>query len=328
MSAPELAVENGRFGVRRLARLEGLRDYGIVFSFIALFVTLSLSSNVFFTHQNLINILDQWSATTIIAVGGTLVFIAGGFDLSVGSIYAVSGVVAALSAPHVGTWGAVLLGFAAGLGCGIVNGVLATVGRINAFIATLATSIMIAGLALVLTHGNLITVLKPVSFTTLGRGKFAGVPYSVWTLLIFSVACAFLLARTTFGRMIYASGGNPEAARLSGIRVNLVRASMFAISGLSAGIAGVIVTSRVATGQADSGGLQIALDAVAGIVIGGTSIMGGAGAVWRTVLGVLMLAMIGNGFNLLNVESTYQRIFEGAIILFAVGVDAWSRRST
>lgn len=111
------------------------------------------------------------------------------------------------------------------------------------------------------------------------------------------------------------------------MRVNLVKASTFALSGTAAGIAGVIVASRVATGQADSGGLGIALDAVAGIVIGGTSILGGAGAVWRTVLGVLLLAMIGNGFNLLNVNSTYQRIFQGAIILFAVGVDAWSRRS-
>jgi len=327
MSAPEVAIDRGRFGFRRLARLEGLRDYGIVFSFVALFVTLSIASNVFFSKQNLINILDQWSSTTIIAVGGTLVFIAGGFDLSVGSIYAVAGVVAALSVPHVGTWGAVLLGFGSGLLCGIVNGLLTTVGRINAFIATLATSIMIAGIALVLTHGNLISVLTPASFTTLGRGTFLTVPYSVWTLLIFAVVCGFMLARTTLGRMIYASGGNPEAARLSGVRVGVVRATTFALSGLAAGIAGVIVTSRVATGQADSGGLQIALDAVAGIVIGGTSIMGGAGAVWRTVLGVMMLAMIGNGFNLLNVDSTYQRIFEGAIILFAVGVDAWSRRS-
>jgi ribose transport system permease protein len=327
-ATPDAALETGRFGLGRLTRLSGVRDYGIVFSFVALFITLSFASNVFFTHENLLNILDQWSATAIIAVGGTLVFIAGGFDLSVGSIYAVAGVVASLTAPHIGAWGAILLGVGMGLGCGVVNGILTTVGRINPFIATLATSIIIAGIALVLTSGNLITVLTPVSFTTLGRGHFAGVKYSVWTLLAFTLVCGFLLARTTFGRMMYASGGNPEAARLSGIRVNLVRASTFAISGTAAGIAGVIVTSRVATGQADSGGLGIALDAVAGIVIGGTSIMGGAGAVWRTILGVLLLAMIGNGFNLLNVNSTYQRIFQGAIILFAVGVDAWSRRSS
>jgi ribose transport system permease protein len=146
-------------------------------------------------------------------------------------------------------------------------------------------------------------------------------------LAIFTFVVWFFLKFTRFGRRVYAVGGNPEAARLSGIRVNFVRASTFAISGAAAGLAGVIVTSRVATGQADSGGLNIALDAIAGIVIGGTSIAGGAGAIWRTVLGVLLLAMIGNGFNLLNVDSTYQRIFQGAIILFAVGIDAWSRRS-
>lgn len=315
-------------GLGRLTRLSGLRDYGIVFSFVALFIVLSVASNVFFTRENLLNILDQWAATAIIAVGGTLVFIAGGFDLSVGSIFAVAGVVAALTAGHIGAWGAILLGVGMGLGCGVVNGILTTIGRINAFIATLATSIMIAGIALVLTSGNLITVLSPVSFTILGRDDFVTVKYSVWTFLAFALACGFVLSRTTFGRMMYAAGGNAEAARLSGIRVNLVRASTFAISGLAAGIAGVIQTSRVATGQADAGGLQLALDAVAGIVIGGTSILGGAGAVWRTVLGVLMLAMIENGFNLLNITSTYQRIFEGAIILLAVGVDAWSRRSS
>ncbi len=318
----------GRFDLRRLSGLTVLRDYGIVFSFVTLFVTLSLASPVFFSRINLFNILDQWSATLIIAVAGTLVFIAGGFDLSVGSIYAVSGVVAAMTAPHIGAWGGILLGVGMGMGCGVVNGILTTVGRINAFIATLATSIMIAGIALVLTGGSLISVLSPPSFTILGRGNFITVKYSVWTFVAFALVCGYLLSRTTLGRAIYASGGNQEAARLSGVRVGLVRGITFAISGTAAGIAGVIVTSRVATGQADSGGLQIALDAVAGIVIGGTSILGGAGAVWRTVLGVLLLAMIGNGFNLLNVNSTYQRIFQGAIILFAVGIDAWSRRQS
>jgi ribose transport system permease protein len=328
MSTVGDAAPGRRFDVRRLSGLAVLRDYGIVFSFVALFMTLSFASPVFFSRINLLNILDQWSATLIIAVAGTLVFIAGGFDLSVGSIYAVSGVVAAMTAPHIGAWGSILLGVGMGLGCGIVNGILTTVGRINAFIATLATSIMIAGIALVLTGGSLISVLSPPSFTILGRGNFITAKYSVWTFLAFALVCGYLLSRTTLGRAIYASGGNQEAARLSGVRVGLVRGITFAISGTAAGIAGVIVTSRVATGQADSGGLQIALDAVAGIVIGGTSILGGAGAVWRTVLGVLLLAMIGNGFNLLNVNSTYQRIFQGAIILFAVGIDAWSRRQS
>ena len=129
---------------------------------------------------------------------------------------------------------------------------------------------MIGGFALVLTGGNLISVLDNGHFTVLGRSDFETIKYSVWTLLAFTLLCGYLLSRTTYGRRVYASGGNPEAARLSGVRVNLVKASTFALSGTAAGIAGVIVSSRVATGQADSGGLGIALDAVAGIVIGGT----------------------------------------------------------
>jgi ribose transport system permease protein len=314
--------------LRHFARLSFLRDYGIVFSFIALFVVLAIASGPFATRQNLENILDQWSSTTIIAVGMTFVIIAGGFDLSVGSIFAVSGVVAALTATHIGAWPSLLLGVAVGLGCGIVNGVVTTVGRVNPFITTLATSIMFAGVALILTNGNLVSVISPESFTTLGRGKFITVPYTVWLLLAWIIACGILLSRSTFGRAVYATGGNAEAARLSGINIGFVRAATFAISGTAAGIGGVISTSRVGTGEATSGGLQVALDAVAGIVIGGTSIAGGTGAIWRTVLGVLMLAMIGNGFNLLNINSTYQQIIEGAIILLAVGIDAWSRRSS
>jgi ribose transport system permease protein len=127
---------------------------------------------------------------------------------------------------------------------------------------------------------------------------------------------------------MYASGGNPEAARLSGIHVGVIRASCFAISGFSAGVAGILLVSRTATGQANAGGLDLAVLAVAGVVIGGTSILGGEGAVWRTILGVLLLALIGNGFNLLSIDPTYQDIIRGAIIATAVGIDAWARRSS
>jgi ribose transport system permease protein len=312
----------------RVIGLEALRDYGIVFSFVGLFITLSFTSDFFFTRQNLVNIGTQWSPTLILAIGFTLVLIGGGFDLSGGSTFAAAGVVAALLAPKIGTAGAILAGIGFGLGIGVVNGILVTIGRINAFIATLATSIMISGLALHLTGGSLIVVQEPTSFTVLGRGDFMTVPYSVWTFLAFTFACGFLLSRTIFGRSLYAVGGSPEAARLVGIRVGLARAATFVISGTGAAIGGIILTSRVATGQATSGGLDIVFDAFTGIVIGGTSITGGAGAVWRTVLGVMMIAMIGNGFNLLNVDAVYQRLFQGAIILLAVGIDAWSRRST
>ena len=261
---------------------------------------------MFFSRVNLLNILDQWSATLIIAVAGTLVLIAGGFDLSVGSIYAFSGVIAALTVGHIGAWGAILLGVAAGLGCGVVNGIIATWGRINPFIATLATSIMIGGFALVLTGGNLISVLDNGHFTVLGRSDFETIKYSVWTLLAFTLLCGYLLSRTTYGRRVYASGGNPEAARLSGVRVNLVKASTFALSGTAGRYRR---RDRLFARRDRPGRLRRARNCTrrgCRIVIGGTSILGGAGAIWRTVLGVLLLAMIGNGFNLLNVNSTYQ----------------------
>jgi ribose transport system permease protein len=311
-------------GVVSLLALGRLRDYGIVISFVTLFIVLSIWSDVFLTERNLLNILDQWSTVGIIACAGTLVIIAGGFDLSVGAIAALSGVVAAkianAASPEVG----LLTGIAVGIGMGVANGALTTVGRINPFITTLATSIVFRGAAIAITGGLLILV-EDESYSTLGRGGFLGVKYSIWCFAGVVVVTGVLLSRTTFGRYVYAAGGNAEAARLSGVRVNTVRAATFVISGCAAGLGGVIASSRVSTGQADAT-LGIELEAIAAIVIGGTSILGGAGAIWRTVLGVLLLAMIGNGFNLLHVNPTYQRIFQGLIILAAVAVDAWSRR--
>ena len=308
-------------------RLSTLRDYGIVFAFIALFVTLSFASDVFFSQQNFMNILDQWSAVGIIAVGSTLVFIAGGFDLSIAAVYAFAGIIAAKAANSYGIAPGFVLGAMAGLGVGVCNGLIVTVGRINPFMATLASSLMVRGLALAVSGGFLIRVADEKNFDLLGRGKFLDAKYSVYLFAGVILLSALLLHRTIFGRYCYAAGGNAEAARLSGVRVNLVRATTYAISGLCAGIGGVIVASRVNTGQADAG-VGLEFDAIAAVVIGGTSILGGAGAIWRTVLGVLMLAMIQNGFNLLNVDAVYQRIIYGAIIIGAVGIDAWSRRST
>jgi ribose transport system permease protein len=290
-------------------------------------VTLSFASDVFLKQQNFMNILDQWSAIGIIAVGSTLVFIAGGFDLSISAVYALAGIIAAKAANSLGVPVGLFLGCLIGLGVGIVNGAIVTVGRINPFMATLASSLMIRGLALAVSGGFLVRVADEKGFDVIGRGEFLGAKYSVYLFAGVILVAALLLHRTTFGRYMYASGGNAEAARLSGVRVNLVRASTYAFSGLCAGIGGMIVASRVNTGQADAG-IGLEFDAIAAVVIGGTSILGGAGAIWRTVLGVLMLAMIQNGFNLLNVQAVYQRIIYGAIIIGAVGIDAWSRRST
>lgn len=305
--------------------LTALRDYGIVFAFLALFITLSFGSDVFLTKQNMLNILFQAAPIGIMAAGGTLVFIAGGFDLSVGAIAAMAGVIAATAADDLGIPLALTVGALTGLGFGIGNGILTTVGRINPFIATLASSIIIRGIALAVTGGFLVSVKEP-AFRVLGNGQVAGIRYPVFVWLGFVLFTGFLLWRTRFGRYVYASGGNPEAARLSGVRVGLVKGTTFAISGLSGGLAGIILTSQIGTGQADANpGIEFSV--IAAVIIGGTSILGGEGAIWRSVLGTLLFQLIGNGFNLMNVQPVYQRVFLGAIMLTAVGVDAWARRS-
>jgi ribose transport system permease protein len=302
-----------------------LRDYAIVLSFLALFATLSITSDVFLTRANILNLLDQSTTVGIIACAGTLVIIAGGFDLSVGAVYAIAGVVAAKAALAVDPVFGLLIGVAVGLGLGVLNGAIVTIGRVNSFIATLASSIVIRGAAVAITAGTLITV-DDSTFAALGSNKFAGVKYSTWIFFAVILLTWFILHRTALGRYIYAVGGNPEAARLSGIRVGTIRTTTFALSGLAAGLAGVLITSRNITGQGDSG-MGLELDAIAAVVIGGTSIVGGGGAIWRTVVGVLLLAMIGNGFNLLNLDPIYQQMVKGGIILLAVVVDSRARRS-
>lgn len=314
-----------RLVIRPRAIAAGLRNYGIVIFFVILFTVLSVLSNVFFTKTNFLNILDQTAPAGIIACAMTLVIIGGGFDLSVGATFALGGVAAAQTAPHIGIWEGMIVGSLFGLGLGVVNGLLITVGKINSFIATLASSFMFYGLGQVMTNGFLVSVTNP-SFEALGNNGFAGVKYSIWLFAAVAVCSTVILSRATLGRYIFAVGGNAEAARLAGIRVNLVRVTTFALSGLAAGIAGVLVASRISQGQADTGS-DLTLTTIAAVVIGGTSILGGEGAVWRSVLGVLLLAMIGNGFNLLNVNPVYQQIVEGAIIVLAVAFDSWSRRS-
>jgi ribose transport system permease protein len=273
----------------------------------------------------MLNVLDQASQVGLVALGATVTIIGGGFDLSGGAIFAASGSTAALIAregyPVVGLAAGVLVG----LVLGFANGGLISGLRINSFVATLATGLIIRGLAYVVTGGLLIQIKDP-RFAFLGRGRFLDAKISVYILFGFALLVWFLLARTTFGRYVYAIGGNEEAARLSGVRTALVRTTTFAISGLSAGLAGVIGASRISTGQANVG-VGIELSAIAAVVIGGTSIMGGEGAVWRTLFGVLLLQLISNGLNILNVPPFYQLIVQGSVILFAVALDALRHRS-
>jgi ribose transport system permease protein len=310
----------------REVRWSAIRDYGIVVAFVAVFLALSLASSAFLTVDNLKNLAYQAAPIGIMACGGTLVFIAGGFDLSVGAIAAIAGIIAAKLCEEAGmpVAPAMLIAVLAGLAAGIFNGLIVTLAKVNAFIATLASGTMLRGLGLAITAGTVISVTD-AGFSTLGLGEFVGFQYAVWVWLGFALVCGFLLWRTALGRQIYAVGGNAEAARLAGLRVGLVRATTFAISGLSGGIAGILLASQVSSAQADSN-TGIEFDVITAIVLGGTSLLGGAGAIWRSVLGAFFLVMIGNGFNLLNVEPVYQQVFKGAILLIAVSVDAWARR--
>jgi ribose transport system permease protein len=304
--------------------LTGARDMGVVGVVVALMVVLSLSSSSFLTSTNLQNIFDQWAELGIVACAGTLVIIAGGFDLSVASIYAVSAVLAAKLTGSMGIVPAFVIACAAGAFLGLVNALLVSIVRINAVIATLASGIVFGGIALRLSGGNLVTS-EVSGFTDLATTKLFGVTLPVYFYFAIAIVLAILLHRSIFGRYVYASGGNPEAARMSGVSVARVQSLTYVLSGLAAGFGGVLAASKFGSGQAEMApGLEF--DAIAAIVVGGTSILGGSGAIWRTVVGVFLLGLVQNGSNLLNIEATYQDVIYGGIIIIAAGADVWVRR--
>jgi ribose transport system permease protein len=323
------AAREGAASVSLVERTSSLvRRGGIVIPFGILFVILAVISPTFLRLPNLLNILDQQAATIIVAAAGTLVLIGGGIDLSVGAVYALAGVTSATVAAQGGSAPlAIAAGVLVGFAVGVANGVITTRFRINALIATLAVSFVVSGVAALVTQGNLVVAFEALEFKSFATTRIAGLTSAAWVMIVFAVVMAALLALTTYGRYLYATGGNPEAARLAGVAVDRIRVVAFALSGLAAGLAGVVDTSRVLSAQANAGTF-LAFTVLAGIVVGGTSIMGGEGAVWRTVVGCLFIALIGNGFNLLGLDPFYRQITLGCILLLAVGIDAWSRRTS
>jgi len=321
VSARPVAVARRRISRPQL-EIAQLRDYGIVVVLVVLFVVLSFASDVFLTQRNLLNILEQWAPVGAMAVGLTVVVLVAGFDLSIGAIFALAGVVA-VSVAQTDP----VLGMAAGLGAGLVlgliNGALATFGRMNDFVATLGTSIVFGGAAVAATGGTIQTV-DDNGFGSLSN-DFLGMSLSIWIVAIFAFVCSLLLTRTTFGRHIYAVGGNEEAARLAGVRVHRVRAAAYTIAGISAGVAAVLIASRSLSANANNG-TTTAFSVWTAVLLGGNSMVGGRGSVWRSIVGVLLLALIGNGFNLLGIDPLYQQVVTGGILLIAVGVDAWVRK--
>jgi len=323
MEAHTPAVQVPRPAFLQRFNLGRVRDYGVVIALVALFLVLSVSSNAFLTERNLLNIAQQWAPVGLMALGGTIVIIAGGFDLSVGAIYVVAGVISAKVANATSAEIGILAGLGAGLAFGLINGLLVTIGRLNHFVATIGTLIVYSGLAVAISGGFVIAVSDP-NFGWLGETKLLNAKLSVWILLLAVVLCSFLLARTPFGRRARAVGGNIEAARLSGVRTHVILASTYVISGLSGGLAAVLVASQSLSASANtSSGVEFAVWTA--ILVGGNSLNGGEGAISRTIVGVCLLALIANGFNLLGVNPTYQQMVTGGILLASVGLDAWIR---
>lgn len=321
------AVSSSLASARRIDTAR-LRSLGILIPFVALFLILSFTSSAFATKANLLDILDQQSSTLIVAAAGTLVLVAGGIDLSVGSVYSLAGVTAAEIAQHHNVWLAIAVGIGAGASVGLVNGLVTTVFRINSLIATLAMAFVVAGLASKITSGNLIVLYNTPAFGKLAQTEWFTVKTSIWLMIVAVVVLGIVLARSTAGHYMYAVGGNSEAARLAGVRVYPVRVLTFVLSGTAAGLAGVIDASRVLSAEASTDTTTFAFTVLAGIVVGGTSILGGEGAVWRSVVGVLLIALIGNGYILLGLDPLYEQITMGLILLVAVGLDSWTRWHT
>jgi ribose transport system permease protein len=306
--------------VTRAAFFGFLQSYAVLILIIVLVTTLTLLSDSFLTVRNVLNILNQNAPLAIMAAAMTLVIIAGGFDLSVGATFAMGSVSSAWIALNVDPYLGLALAPFIGLGFGILNGIVITRLKVHSFLATIATALIFSGTATYLSDGRLISV-RLEEFVWLGRGSFLGVFNAIWIMLIFAGALTFLLTRTTFGRRVFSVGGNIEAAILSGIRTERVRIATFAIAGFAAGLASIITTSRVAVGQSTAGqGME--LQAIAAVILGGTSIYGGQGAVWRSVAGVYLLALINNGFNILNADPFLRDLTTGIVILAAIAVSA------
>jgi ribose transport system permease protein len=326
MSTEALAPRRAAAAVNGRALLAWARDYGIVVALLALCAFFAVATDTFLTERNLINLAQQSAEPGLLAAGMTVVIIAGEFDLSVGAILGFAAVVAAYVANEAGFALAVVAAVAVGAGLGLLNGTIVTRLRIQSFLATLATQFVIVGVAIYLTDGtNSFRVENFLGFQKFANSELLGIQSKAWIALAGFVAIWALLRATRYGKQVYAVGGNEAAARIAGVRVRLVKASVFVVSGTMAAVAGAIAVSDTGVAQAD-GGLGAEFTAIAAVVIGGTSISGGRGGVWRTLAGVLLLAVVANGLTLLHISPTYDQLLQGGIILTAILLDALLKR--
>lgn len=317
--APTIHVSLGS----RLAYI--YRTYGTILVFVGIFMMATLSDPTFLTDTNLTNVLRQVVVVSLLACGVTFIIILGHIDVSLGSVMALTGTFAATVMVQTGSITlAVIAGLALGALTGLVNGLVVTIFRIPSFIMTLAMSSVARGAILLYTDGAPVTGLG--NFKVIGQGSIGPVPISVLILTAVFVACWVLLARTRFGRQLYAVGGNERAARASGIRPERVVIKAFVLNGILCGLAGIILTSRINSGQ-PAAGVGYEFDAITAVVVGGTSLMGGTGTIPGTLIGAFIIGIINNILNLLNVSSYWQQIVKGLIIALAVILDVWTKSS-
>ncbi|MGD7045717.1 ABC transporter permease subunit [Jeotgalibacillus proteolyticus] len=299
-----------------------IQKIGPFLGLILIIAVLSILSPSFLDLNNILNILRQVSINALIAFGMTFIILTGGIDLSVGSMLALG---AALTAGAM-TSGfdpilAILIGLLLGAAMGAFNGLIITKGKVAPFIATLATMTIYRGLTLVYTEGRPVTGLSDAfSFQMIGKGYVFGIPFPVVTMFLAFGVLWFILKKTTFGRGVYSVGGNEEASWLAGLNVDRIKIGVYTLTGVLSVLAGIILTSRLNSAQ-PTAGTAYELDAIAAVVLGGTSLTGGRGWIVGTLIGALIIGVLNNGLNLMNVSSFYQQVVKGGVILLAVLLD-------
>jgi ribose transport system permease protein len=288
---------------------------------LVLCLATALLTNRFLTPFNLTNILVQSSIMAVIAIGMTFVIIGGGFDLSVGSTVALAGCVTAMVMVKFGLVMGILAGVAAGLAVGAANGVIIAKLGVNPFITTLGTMVLVRGVVYLVTGGAPVgDEGLPDAFIAFGSARLLGIHYLVWVPAFLLIVLSWVMRATPYGRRIYATGGNREAAYLSGVPVERIIASTYVWCGTLAGVAGVMLAARLQSGQPTAGEFY-ELTAIAAVVLGGASLQGGEGTLYKSVIGVFIMIVLGNSLNLLNVDSYWQRVAIGAVIIAAAAAD-------
>ncbi len=301
-------------------------QYGMVGLLIVLVIIAQITYPQFLTLHNIQNTITQNASTAIVAIGMTFVIIGGGFDLSVSGIFGLGSVLfAGLVMSGFPVIAALLLALVAGLVCGLLNGIIVTKLKVNAFVATLGTSFAFLGAAALYSGSRPISVPLVPGFTTLGAGRIGGISIAVLMIIALYLIAGAVLSRSVYGRGVYAVGGSREAARLAGLPVDRTQIIGFIICGVLAALAGVLLTSTLSVGQYDQG-MSVALDSIAAVVVGGTSLYGGSGAMWRTAVGVAILATLNNLFSSMSIASPTQDIIKGGVLVAAVAFEVIVRK--